>query len=171
MLWVCIVVVQSLSPVRLFEIPWTAACQAPLFSIISQNLLKFMSIESGMLSNHHTHCHPLSSCLQSFPASGSFPMSALCIRWPKHWSFSFNITFQWIFRVEKNQPKQSGWFSSTLNIVFLQSELTDLTSLLSKGLLRVFSSTTIWRHQFFNSQESYGNLKTFWFTHESYWLK
>ena len=119
MLWACIVVVQSLSPVRLFEIPWTAACPAPLFSVISQSLLKFMSIESGMLSNHRTLCHPLSSCLASFPASGSFPMLALCIRWPKNWSFSFNITFQWIFRVEENQPNQSGWFSSTLNIGFL----------------------------------------------------
>ena len=117
MLWVCIVD-QSLSPVRLFEIPWAVACQAPLFSIISQSLLKFMSIKSGMLSNHLTLCQPLSSCLQSFPASGSFLMSAVCIRWPKYWSFSFNITFQWIFRVEENQPNQLSWYSSTLNIGF-----------------------------------------------------
>ena len=51
-----VVAVQSLSPVRLFEIPWTAACQAPLFSIISQNLLKFMSIELVMPSNHLILC-------------------------------------------------------------------------------------------------------------------
>ena len=118
MLWVCIVD-QLLSPVWLLEIPWTAACQAPLFSIISQSLLKFMSVKSGMLSNHLTLCQPLSSCLQSFPASGSFLMSAVCIRWPKYWSFSFNITFQWIFRVEEYQPNHLGWYSSTLNIGFL----------------------------------------------------
>ena len=55
---------------------WTAACQAPLYSTISQSLLKFMSIELAMLSNHLILCCPL-SCLQSSPASGSFPMSRL----------------------------------------------------------------------------------------------
>ena len=55
--------------------PRTAARQAPLSSTISQNLLKFMSIESVMLSNHLILCHSFSFCPQSFPAYGSFPMS------------------------------------------------------------------------------------------------
>ena len=71
-------VVQSLSCVRLFVTPWTAACQASLSFTISQSLLKHMCIESVMPSNHLILCHtPPSSCPQSFPASGSFPMSQL----------------------------------------------------------------------------------------------
>ena len=66
-----VVSVQALSHVRLFVMPWTAECQA--LSSISQSLLKLMSTESVMPSNHPV----LSSCIQSFPASGSFPMS-----WP-----------------------------------------------------------------------------------------
>ena len=78
--------------------PWTAAHQASLSISSSRSLLKPMSIESVMLSNHLILCHPLSSCLQSFPASGSFLRSwvfsnelALRIRWPKYWSFSLSI--------------------------------------------------------------------------------
>ena len=72
------VVVQSLSRVRLFVTPWTAACQASLSFTISQTLLRFISIESVMPSNHLIFCCallPFSSRLQSFPASGSFPGS------------------------------------------------------------------------------------------------
>ena len=68
---------QSLSCVQLFATLWTAACQTSLSSTISWSLLKFMSIESVMLSNHLILCHPLHLCLQSFPASGSFLMSWL----------------------------------------------------------------------------------------------
>ena len=57
------------------ETPWTAARQAPLSFTNSQSLLKLMSIESVMPSNHLILCRPFSSCLQSFPASGSFPTS------------------------------------------------------------------------------------------------
>ena len=63
--------------------------QAPLFPINSQSLLKFMSIESVMLSNRLILCHS-SFCLQSFPASGSFPM--IQFFGPKYWSFSFSIS-------------------------------------------------------------------------------
>ena len=70
-------VVQSLSRVQLFATPWTAARQTPLSSTVSWSLLRFMSIESAMLSNHLILCHPLSSCPQPFPASRSFPMSRL----------------------------------------------------------------------------------------------
>ena len=67
--------VQSLSHVRLFATPWTAAHQASLSITNSQSLLKLMSIESVMPLNHLILHHPLLSCLQSFPASGSFPVS------------------------------------------------------------------------------------------------
>ena len=68
---------QSLTHVRLFAIPWTAACQASLSITKSHSLLKFMSIESVVPYNHLIFCCSFSSCLQSFPASGSFPMSQL----------------------------------------------------------------------------------------------
>ena len=71
------VVVQLLSHVWLFVTPCTVACQAPLSSTMSQSFLKFMSVELVMLSNHFILCHPFSFCPQSFPASGSFPMSWL----------------------------------------------------------------------------------------------
>ena len=67
--------VQSLSWVQLFATPWSAACQASLSITNSQSLLKLMSIESMMPSNHLILCHPLLLLPQSFPASGSFPMS------------------------------------------------------------------------------------------------
>ena len=67
--------VQSLSCVHLFEIPWTAARQASLSITSSPTLLKLMSIESVMPSNHLILCQPFSSCLQSFEASGSFPIN------------------------------------------------------------------------------------------------
>ena len=67
--------VQSLSCVQLFVTPWTAAHQAYLSITNSQSLLKLISIESVMASNHLIFCIPFSSCLQYFPASGSFQMS------------------------------------------------------------------------------------------------
>ena len=73
--------------------PWTAAHQASLFFTISQSLLKFMSIVSMIPSNHLILCHRFSSCPQSFPASGSpSSESALHIKWPKYWTFSFSIS-------------------------------------------------------------------------------
>ena len=72
-----LVVVQSLSCVRLFVTPWVAVCQASLSFTISQSLLKLMSIESVMPSHHLSSVVPFSSCPQSFPASGSFPVSQL----------------------------------------------------------------------------------------------
>ena len=69
--------VQLLSHVRLFATPWTVACQASLSITNSWSLLKLMSIKSVMPSNYLILCHPLFSCLQSFPASGFFQMSQL----------------------------------------------------------------------------------------------
>jgi len=84
--------VQSLSRVWLFAIPWTEARQASLSITNSWSLLRFMSIELVMPSNHLILCHPL--LLSSvFPKIRVFPSeSVLCIRWPKYWSFSFNIS-------------------------------------------------------------------------------
>ena len=85
-------VVHLLSCVRLFAIPWTAACQASLSFTISQSLFKLMSIESVMPSNHLIFCHPLLLLLSVFPIIRVFSNeSALRIRWPKYWSFSFTI--------------------------------------------------------------------------------
>ena len=84
--------VQSLSRVRLFATPWTAAHQASLSITNSQSLLKLMSIESVMPSNHLILCHPLFFPPSTFPSIRVFSNeSALHIRWPKYWSFTFSI--------------------------------------------------------------------------------
>ena len=80
--------VPSLSPVRLFATPWTAARQASLSITNSRGLLKLMSITSVMPSNHLILCGPLLLPPSIFPSSGSFPMS----QWPKYCSFSFSIS-------------------------------------------------------------------------------
>ena len=87
-----VVVIESLNYVWFFETPWTAAHQASLFFMISWSLLKLMSIESVMPSNHVILCHPL--LLPSiFPSIRGFSNElALCIKWPKYWSFSFSIS-------------------------------------------------------------------------------
>ena len=88
-----IVVVQSLSHVRLFETPWTAARQASLSTTSSWSLLKFMSIESLMLPNYLILCHPLLLLPSIFPSIRVLSSElALCIRWPKDWSSSFSIS-------------------------------------------------------------------------------
>ena len=85
--------VQFFSHVRLFATPWTAACQASLSITNSSSLLKLMSIESVMSSNHLILCHPLLLPPLIFPSIRVFSNeSALRIRWPKYWSFSFNIS-------------------------------------------------------------------------------
>ena len=91
------IVVQFLSYAWLFVIPWSAAHQASLSFTISLSLLKLMSTESVMPSNHLILCHPFLLLLPSvfFPASVSFPVSRLfTIRWPKCWSFSFRSVLQ-----------------------------------------------------------------------------
>ena len=85
--------VQSLSHVWLFATPQTAACQASLSITNSRSLLKLMSIESVMPSNHSILCHPLLHQLSTFPSIRVFSSeSVLGIRWPKFWSFSFSIS-------------------------------------------------------------------------------
>ena len=88
-----LIAVQSLSPVQLFVTPWTWAHQSPLSFTISQSLLRFMSIELVMLFNHLVFCRlllPLPSVFSSIKVFSN--KSALHLRWPKYWSFSFSIS-------------------------------------------------------------------------------
>ena len=87
------VVVQSLSHVWLFVTLWMAVCQASLSFPISRSLLKLTYIELVMPSNHLILCHPLLLLPTIFPSVRLFSnVLALCIRWPKYWSFSFSIS-------------------------------------------------------------------------------
>ena len=126
-----LVALQLLSCVRLFATPWTAAGKASLSFTISQSLLKLMSIESVIPSNQLILCHPLLLLPSIFPSIKVFCKElALHIRWPECWSFNsasvlpMNIQY---------------WFPLGL---------TGFISLQSKGLSRVFSSTTGGNHQF-----------------------
>ena len=88
-----VVVVQSLSRVLLFVTTWTVARQTSLFFIISQSLLKLMSIELMIPSNHLILCRPLLLLPSIFPSIRVFSNeSVLCIRWPNYCSFSFSIS-------------------------------------------------------------------------------
>ena len=85
--------VQLFSRVQLFATPWTVACQVSLSITNSWNLLRLMSIELVMLSNHLALCHPLLLLPSIFPNIQVFSNeSVLPIRWPKYWSFSFSIS-------------------------------------------------------------------------------
>ena len=133
----CLSSVQSLSRVRLFATPWTAAHQASLPITNSQSLLKLMSIESVMPSNHLVFCCPLLLLPSIFPSVRVFSnVSVLHIRWPKYWSFSFSISPSYEY---------SG---------LIPLGLTGWISLQSKGLSRVFSNTTVQKHQLFGTQLS-----------------
>ena len=126
-----VVILQPLIRVWLFGTPWIAARQTSLSFTISWSLLKFMSIESVMPSNPLILCRLLLLLSSVFPSIRVFSNeSALHIRRPKDWSFSFNI----VLPVNIQSWFPLGW--------------TGLTSLLSKGLSRVFSNTTIQNHQF-----------------------
>ena len=87
------VVVHSLSRVRLFVTPWAAAHQASLSFTISYSLLRFMSIESVIQSNHLILCHSLLLLLSIFPSIRIFSNElALHIKWPNYWRFSFSLS-------------------------------------------------------------------------------
>ena len=130
------VVVQLLSHVPFFVTPWTAAHQASLSFTISWSLLKLTSTESVMPFNHLILCHPLLLLPSMFPSIRVFSNeSALRIRWPKYWSFSFNISPS-----SEQDWSPLGW--------------TGWISLQSKGLSRIFSNTTFQKHQFFGAQLS-----------------
>ena len=132
--------VHLFSRVRLFATAWTAACQAFLSLTNSWSLLKLMSIESGMPSNHLILYCPFLLPPSIFPSIRVFSNeSVLRIRWPKYWSFSFSIS---------TSSEYSGLISSQY------SGLTGLISLQSKGLSRVFSNSTVQKHRFFSTQLS-----------------
>ena len=115
-----VIVVQLLSRVWLFATPQTEACQASLSSTISRSLLKLMSIELVMLSNHLILCCPLLFLPSIFPSIRVFSNeSALHIRWPKYWSFSFSPSSEYSglisLRIEWfDFPKAMAPHSSTL---------------------------------------------------------
>ena len=121
-----------------FVIPWTAACQASLSITSSPSLLKLMSIESVMPSNHLILCCPLLFLTSIFPSIRVFSnKSVLLIRWPNYWSF----TSASVLPMNIQDWFPLGW--------------TGWISLQSKRLSRVFSNTTVQKHQFFSAQPSW----------------
>ena len=129
--------VQSRSCVRLFVTPWIAARQASLSITNSQSSHKLMSIESVMPSSHLILCRPLLLLPPIPPSIRVFSNeSTLHMRSPKYWSFSFSII------PSKEIP----------GLISFRMDWLDL--LQSKGLSRVFSNTTVQKHQFFGSQPS-----------------
>ena len=129
--------VQLLSCVQLFVTPWTAACQASLSITNSWSLPKLMSIETVRPSNYLILCRPLLLLPPVPPSIRVFSSeSALCLRWPKYWNLSFNIS---------PSNEHPGLISFRMDW---------LDSLQSKGLSRVFSNTTVQNHQFFSAQLS-----------------
>ena len=129
--------VQSVSRVWLFVTPWIAACQASLSINNSQSLLKLMPIELVMPSSHLILCRPLLLLPPIPPSIRVFSSeSTLPIRWPKYRSFSFSISPS----MNTQDWSPLGW--------------TGWISLLSKGLSRVFTNTTVQKQQFFSTQLS-----------------
>ena len=130
--------VQSLSPVRLFVTPWTAAPQASMSITNSRSPSKLMSIESVMPSNHLILCHPLLLLPSIFPSIRVFSNeSVLHIMWPKYWSFSFNIS---------PSNKHPGLISFRMDWLDLLAVQGTLKSLLQHHILK---------HQFFSTQLSF----------------
>ena len=137
--------IQTLSHVWLLVTPWTAAPQASLSITNSQSLLKLMSIETVILSNYLVLCCSLLLPPSIFPSIRVFPNeSVLRMRWPKYWSFSFNIS---------PSNEHSGLISfrrDWLDLLAVQGTL----QMKSKGLSRVFSNITVQNHQFFSAHLS-----------------
>ena len=127
--------VQSLSCVQLFLTPWTVVCQASLSITNSRSSLRLTSIELVMPSSHLILCRPLLLLPPIPPSIRVFSNeSTLRMRWPKYWSFSFSIS------PSNEQP----------GLISFRMDWLDL--LQSKGLSRVFSNTTVQKHQFFGAQ-------------------
>ena len=134
--------VQSLSHVQLFATPWTAACQASLSFTNSQCLLRVMSSELMIPSNHLILCHLLLLPPSIFLSIRVFSNElVLCIMRPKYWSFSFSISSS-----HEYSGLPLGW--------------TGWISLQSKGFSRVFSNTTVQKHQFFGAVCSNSHILT-----------
>jgi len=145
--------VQSLSHVRLFVTPWTAARQASLSCTISQSLLRLISIESVISSNHLILCHPLLLLPSIFPSIRVFSNeSTLHIRWSKYWSFSISLSNEY-----------SGLISFRIDWFDLFAVQGTLKSLLQHHSLK---ASILWHSAFFIVQLSHPymtNGKTDWF--------
>ena len=140
--------VQPLSHVRLFVTPWTAARQASLSITNSQSLLKLMSIELVMPSNHLIFCRPLLPP-SIFPSTRVFSNeSVLCIRWPKYWSFSFTIS---------PSNEYSGMISFRMDWLDLLAVQGTLKSLLQHHHSK---ASILWRSAFFIVQLSHPYMTT-----------
>ena len=140
---------QLLSHVRLFVTPWTAPHQASLSITKFQSLLKFMSIESVMPSNHLILCRPLLLPPSMFPSIRVFSSeSVLCIRWPKYWSFSFNIS---------PSNEYSGLISFRMDWLDLLTVQGTLKSLLQHRSSKV---SNLWHSAFFIVQLSHPYMTT-----------
>ena len=140
------VVVQSLYHVCLFVSPWTAAHQ---HSILSQSLLKLMSIELMMSPNHFTLCHPLLLLPSIFPSIRVFSKeSVLHIMWPKYWSFSFNIS---------PSNEYSELISFRIDWFDLPAVQGNLKSLLHYHSLKI---SILWHSAFFMVQLSHPYMTT-----------
>ena len=132
--------VQLLIHLQLFATPWTAACQASLSITNSWSLLKIMSIESVMPSNHLILCCPLLLLPSILPSISVFSNeSVLCIRWPKYWSFSFSIS---------PSNEYSGLISFRINWLDLLAVQATLKSLLQNHSSK---ASILWRSAFFTS--------------------
>ena len=142
--------VKSLSRVWLFATPWIAACQASLSITNSRSLLKLTSIKSVMPSSHSILCRPL-LLLPPIPPSIRVLSneSTLCMRWPKYWSFSFNIS---------PSNEHPGLISFTMDWLDLLAVQGTLTSLLQHHLQ--LKSSILWCSAFFTVQLSYPYMTT-----------
>ena len=138
-------VVQLLSHVQLFTTPGTTAWHASLSFTISLSLLKLMSSESVMPSYHLISVFPFFCCLQSFAAPGSFPMSQLFASCGQSIGLSASAS---VLPMNIHDRFPLGW-----------------TGWISKGLSRVFSNTTVQKHQFFGAHFSYGPALTSIYDH------
>ena len=125
------------SHVQIFTTPWTAACQTFLSITNFKSLLKLMSMESVMPSNHLIFCYPLLLLSSIFPSIWVFfSESVLCIRWPKYWCFSFNIS---------PSNEYSGLISCRIDWLDL---------LAVRGTLKILLQHHSQKHRFFGAQLS-----------------
>ena len=125
--------------------PWIAALQASLTITVSRSLLKLMSIESVMPSNHLIHCRPHLPLFSTFPSIRVFSNeSVLCIKWPKYWRFSLSIS-------------PSNEYSG---LTLFRIDWLDLLAV--QGTLKSLPNTTVQKHQFFNVQLSLRSSSHIW---------
>ena len=152
--------IQSLSRVRLLVTPWTAAHQASLSITNSRSLLKLMSIESVMPSNHLILCRPLLPLPSTFPSIRVFSSeSVLHIRWPKYWAFSFSIN---------SSKEYSGLISFRMDWLGLLAVQGTLKSLLQHHCSK---ASILWGSVFFIVQLSHPYMTTIALTRQTFVAK